>query len=561
MIKSKTSKIFLTVSLLFGIFILASLPNLGKISFWPPDADKIAMDGVFVFDFVKDLPRSLLHPYDYAVEYYARYPSLSIGQRPLFFPTIEALFYAVMGLTHMAPRIAVLLFLYLGMLSWAFLVNRTHSFRIAILSLTLWLCNPHIFILSQNILLEIPTLSMSILTLYLLHRYVSAPSRRMGIILGIVTGLMLWTNQKAAFMLPMFVLYPLCRKKLKYFTAGSTWLSAAIIMIFLIPLALISFWLGEHNIAVSLQDHMAAKQAEIIHQGHSQLFVYLYFLYQDHFSLPFLILAAVGMAAAILTKDPDSLPYGLTIFCVYLTFTIVSVKIPRYAIYWIPPFCFFIALAVDHLANDLTPKIKRGKTVILAMLLSLPVIYQIWTCFPIHIYHVSGYEAAARYVVERSRSPVLFFTGLGNGQFSFFVRKLDPQKHFIILRGQKMIATSLLHHDHHLNVYLHDEKEIYKALQQMGVQYVVVESPLHAPQVPAFKALKKVLKNPEKFACEKTFPVTIRPSSRTSDYKLIIYRNLKPMPIRKNQPLTLHIPAAGKTLKMTLSDITEKEDH
>ena len=86
MIKPQTTKIFLTVSLIFGIFILASFPNLGKISYWPPDADKIAMDGVFVFDFVKDLPHSLLHPYQYAVEYYARYPSLSVGQRPLFFP-------------------------------------------------------------------------------------------------------------------------------------------------------------------------------------------------------------------------------------------------------------------------------------------------------------------------------------------------------------------------------------------------------------------------------------------------------------------------------------------
>ena len=518
------------------------------------------MDGVFVFDFVKDLPHSLLHPYDYAIEYYARYPSLSIGQRPLFFPTIEALLYAVMGLTHMAPRIAVLLFLYVGMLFWAFLVHQTHGFRMAILSLILWLCNQHIFILSQNILLEIPTLSMSILTLYLLHRYVSEPSKRMGIILGVVTGLMLWTNQKAAFMLPMFVLYPLCRKNLKYFTAGSTWLCAAIILIFLVPLTIISFWLGEHNIALSLQDHMAAKQTEIIHAGHSQLFVYLYFLYQDYFPLPFLILAIIGISAAVFTKDRHSILYGLTIFCVYLTFTIVSVKIPRYAIYWIPFFCFFIALAVDHMAMDLTRKIKRGKTVILAVLLSLPVIYQIWTIFPIHIYHVSGYETAARYVVERSRSPVLFFTGLGNGQFSFFVRKLDPQKHFIILRGQKMIATSLLHHDHHLNVYLHNEKEIYKALQQMGVQYVVVESPLHAPQVPAFKALMKLLKNPEKFSCEKTFPVTVRKSSRSSDYKLIVYRNLKPMLIRKNQPLTLHIPAAGKTLKMTLGDVLEKTD-
>jgi len=554
-------RIFLTVSLLFGVFILASVPNFGKISFWPPDADKIAMDGLFVHDFIKDLPHSILHPYQYATEYYTRYPSLSVGQRPLFFPTVEAMFYAIMGVTYMAPRVAVLLFLYVGMLSWAFLVTRTHNFRIAILSLLLWVSNPHIYIFAQNILLEIPTLAMCVLTLYLLYRYVSAPSVPTAVLLGVVTGLMLWTNQKAAFMLPIFLFYPLLIRKPGLFLVSSTWLLAAVILVFLIPLTILSFWLGDYNMALATKGLMAPQQAQIVKEGHSQLFVYLHYLYHDYFSLPILMLAVLGIAVAIFKKNKNSILYGLAIFCVYLTFTIVSVKIPRYAIYWIPPFCFFAAFAVVTVADNLAGRIRRRKSLITSIFMAVPLIFQIWSSFPIHIYHVSGFESAARYVLKQSRSPVIFFSGMGNGQFSFFVRKFDPEKGFMILRGQKTIADSLIHHDHHLHVYLHNQKEIYDFLQKMGVQYAVVELPLDAPPVPAYAEMMKLFRNPEKFTLEKTFPVKISPPSSTKDHKLLVYRNRNPKPIVRNQELTLQVPATGKTLRLTLGQMVGKKNN
>ena len=486
-------------------------------------------------------------------------PACRWDSGPFFSPTIEALLYAMMGLTYMAPRIAVLLFLYVGMLSWVLLVTKTHNIKVAVLSLLLWLSNPNIYIYSQNILLEIPTLSMSILTLYLLYRYFSAPSVRMGILLGITTGLMLWTNQKAVFMLPMFLLYPLCSKKPKLLLARSTWILAAVILLFLIPLTLLSIWLGAHNIALSIKNNIAPQQAQIVQNGHSQLLVYLYYLYHDHFSLPILSLAVLGIAIAIFKKDNNSILYGLTIFCVYLTFTIISVKIPRYAIYWIPAFCFFAALGVFEIAHALSERINSGK-VIPYVLCALPVIFQIGTTFPIHIYHVSGYEAAARYVLKHSRSPVLFFNGMGNGQFSFFVRKLDPEKRFMILRGQKIISTSLIHNDHHMTVYLHNIKEIHNELQRMGVQYAVVESPLETPEIPAYKDLMNLLQNPEFFTLKKTIPLKIVPPHWNKDYKLLIYENRNPLPINQNQPLTLHLPVAGKTLRVTLGEMVGNKD-
>jgi len=78
------------------------LRQLGNDSLGYPDADRILMDGVFILDFLKDLP--LTRVYDYTINYFAQYPALSIGYRPPFFPFVEALFNGVFGINTCKPR-------------------------------------------------------------------------------------------------------------------------------------------------------------------------------------------------------------------------------------------------------------------------------------------------------------------------------------------------------------------------------------------------------------------------------------------------------------------------
>jgi len=81
------NKTFYIVSVIFVLFISMALPHIVNNNFWAPDADRISMDGIFLLDFIKDLPGSALHPYEYTTFYYAKYPALSIGYRPPLFPS------------------------------------------------------------------------------------------------------------------------------------------------------------------------------------------------------------------------------------------------------------------------------------------------------------------------------------------------------------------------------------------------------------------------------------------------------------------------------------------
>jgi glycosyltransferase involved in cell wall biosynthesis len=86
--KFEQPALFFSLLLVLLVTTFLLLRDIGNTNIVYPDADRILMDGVFIHDFLKDLP--LTHLYQYTIEYYAQYPALSIGYRPPFFPFIEA---------------------------------------------------------------------------------------------------------------------------------------------------------------------------------------------------------------------------------------------------------------------------------------------------------------------------------------------------------------------------------------------------------------------------------------------------------------------------------------
>ena len=272
--KEKVPYQWLVILLIFGVYVVLSIPHLSNHNYWAPDADRIGMDGVFLLDFIKDLPLSLIHIYDYTVEYYAKYPAISIGYRPAFFPLIEAFFYALFGVSHLSAKMAVMFFLFIGMIFWFLLVSKIYDSSTALLSLLFWLMNPFIYKFAQQNMLEIPTLSMCIICVYFLFKFESNSSVRYAVILGTVVGLTLWTNQKSGFILLLLFIYPLVKKNMRLLLLRNTWIAVVIILCFLIPLVCITLWLGDKNLGQSIGYRVSAIDRHGIMNLFSQLQIF-----------------------------------------------------------------------------------------------------------------------------------------------------------------------------------------------------------------------------------------------------------------------------------------------
>ena len=87
--------------------LLLTAPTNGD--FWWFDAPGHAMDGVFVHDFVTAMPWR--DPVRFAIDYYMRYPAVTILFYPPLFPIVEAFFFALFGVSHFVAQLTVTAFL------------------------------------------------------------------------------------------------------------------------------------------------------------------------------------------------------------------------------------------------------------------------------------------------------------------------------------------------------------------------------------------------------------------------------------------------------------------
>src|SRR6266478_10050736 len=69
-----------------------------------------ATTGLYVADFIRDLPVALAHPVQYTYAYYAQYPALGLIHWPPFFHFVEGMMFLVFGPSVVSARTTALLF-------------------------------------------------------------------------------------------------------------------------------------------------------------------------------------------------------------------------------------------------------------------------------------------------------------------------------------------------------------------------------------------------------------------------------------------------------------------
>ncbi len=76
------------------------------------DSPRHMMNGVYFFDLIRDFPFS--NPIEYTLQYFARYPALSLGHHPFLLGVAEAPFYAVFGISVFSARLTIVFFILLA---------------------------------------------------------------------------------------------------------------------------------------------------------------------------------------------------------------------------------------------------------------------------------------------------------------------------------------------------------------------------------------------------------------------------------------------------------------
>ncbi len=502
------------------------------------DPPRHMMNGVYFYDMIKDL--SLTNPIEYTLQYYARYPALSLGHHPFLLGVAQVPFYTVIGVSVFSARLTIVFFTMLAVIVWFLLIKSLYDEKVAFFSSLLFVTTPFIVGFSRVVMTEIPTLALIIVSTYFFHKYCELDKKRYFFAFVTIFILSIFSKLNTIFMLPAFLLYFIIKKGFRKLITKEVIISCIIILLMITPLTMITLKYSQYNV-------VWIKESIFSNFWLSKISNSLKFIWHDHLTFPVLALSIISILISIYQRDKRVIFFILWIMGLYILITLAGAPAPRYAIYWIPVFCLFAATAINFFHHS-------SWKVALSTILLIIAGYQFTVAFQMEPTHADGYEQAAKYVVEnRKGESILFSSKVDTGYFVFFTRKHNPDNDLIVLRADKVLVTNEM--SHIVEERITRREEIYEILKDYGTSYVVIENKEF--ESPPLEWLREEVKS-DKFVLRKRIPIRSN-DYRLKDVALAIYEYKGYTPPKHGKTLHMNIPLIGDSITVKFDDLLNKD--
>ena len=518
--------------------LFATAPRDG--SFWWSDAPRHALNGVFLRDLVAAHPAD---PAAYAMEYYVRYPALTILFYPPLFYVLSAPFYAVFGVSEATAIFVVALHDAAFAVAMAALARRVMRPAPALAVGLLALAAPGLALWGRQVMLELPMLAWASWGVLLLARYGDS-ERRGPLYFGLLMLLAaIYTKITAVFLLPAVLAMLLAARGRALLTSRTAWTGAVLFLLGLIPVALLTMKFGQANVqsVAGVADRVASRDT---------LAGWLWYLGQlpDLLSWPLLALAAVGIVVAVMAlasrgraggRSPssghaDGVLYVAWFVVVYLALSAIDLKEARHATLLLPPLLIAAGIALDRLPGRAAGLAGAAAVAVVAAL----------TWFTAPVPAVAGYaEAAARISAVSPPGSVVLFSGKRDGSFIFAMRTLD-RPDLATLRSDKLLLSVAVRRELGVAQKDYSAAEIGDLLDRAGVQYVVAQDDFWT-DLPVMARLQDVLRSDQ---FEEIGRIAVDANVPVEDHVLRLLRNRHPVATGERR-ITLDLPIIGRRIE------------
>ena len=429
--------------------------RLGEFDFYVDEAQH-AVTGLFVADALHDLP--LRHPVQYAYTYYAQYPAVAILHWSPLFYLFEGLSFILFGATAASARLTVICFAVLLLYEWFLLVEELQdSYTAAICTAVLGLL-PNVLLFEKTVMLEVPSLALGVATIRYWIRYLDDGSKRSLYVFGLWLSAALLCKQTSVYLLVFCGLTLLVSRKWEYLFRRDVLVVAGMVAVlagsFLLPMLL----LQGHAMANDLGSRQMS--------GWGRISFYVRVLPRA-FSPALFTLSILGLLlASQWNKRRQTLLMVCWIVAGYLTFTFFGQKESRFAIYWFPPLVYFAIGLMTQFFH--IPKLKLAMRTVAGLL----VVGMALSAWGTERPYISGYKDLASHLVKTYHAGIVLFDGRVPGNFVFYMRALDPKRHFLTLR--KSLYADDIRPGKNSEELLHSKEELIDLFKRDGIRFVVV---------------------------------------------------------------------------------------
>jgi dolichyl-phosphate-mannose-protein mannosyltransferase len=475
----------------------------GEFDYYIDEAQH-AVTGLFVADALHDLP--LRHPVQYAYAYYAQYPAVAILHWPPLFYLFEGLSFLLLGPSVVAARATVIFFSVLLLYQWFLLVEDLQDSYTACISTAVLGLLPMVLLFEKTVMLEIPSLALCVAAIRHWIGFLDRGRRSSLYWFGAWVTAALLCKQTSVYLAVFCVLTLLVTRKWKRIFSWDALAVAGMVAVLAGPFLILMFFIQGKAVAADLGSHRMS--------GWERISFYASTL-PSSFSPLLLILAALGLLLARRwNKRGQTSMMVCWILAGYLTFSWFGQAEARFAIYWFPPIVYFAVGLLTRFFR--VPRLRlamRAAAVVLVAALSIPAWSQ-------QRPYISGYRDVAARLVSQYHAGIVLFDGPVPGNFVFFMRALDPGRHFLVLR--KLLYADDIRPGNGSEELLSTREALADAFRRDGVRFVVVSQNL-AIRFKAQRILREQLQS-DQFQLLGQFAI----SSNEANWKgesLLLYEN------------------------------------
>lgn len=507
------------------------------------DMARFLMNGVFIHDLVVDRPLAGWSQFlEYTHLYYARYPALSLGHHPVLLPMLEALSFAVFGISVAAGRLVPLASLIAAVAFLHELVSRRYGRVAALAAATLFATSPMVITFTRLVVAEVLAIGLVLASAYYLVRFCETDRRAALVGSAVAFALSLYAKPQSILLAPALFGVALTAASFRRLLRKDVMIAAVATLVAAVPALAVPLMVSNSN----LHGVMGVAQSGSTSRFTSLLWAAL----EPQLAWPVLVVAALGAARAIVRRDPRSLVFLMWVACVtpaLFFFGGIKGEASRYTLYWVPALCGLAGSLLADWRNRVVP-------LMIAAMMTVGVLMQA-SDIGRYSTHAGGYEEAAQFVLAATPAATVLFSGdMDTGYFAFFVRKHDPARRLIVLRSDKVYTTSNMRAPS-VEDRIQEPAQIYDALHQFGTRYVVIED--RASESRVLEWLRQELKTP-RFAERRRIPIrTTDPRLRGTS--LAIYELRDATPPDPDAVLSLRMPIVGQSLTVNLGDLIARK--
>ena len=495
--------LLLLAAIVLVCIIIARDIHTGEFDYNVDEAQH-AVTGLFVADALHDLP--IRHPVQYAYRYYAQYPAVAILHWPPLFYLFEGLSFMLFGPSVVSARLTVIFFAVVLLYQWFLLVEELQDSYTAFVCAVVLGLLPTMLVFEKTIMLEIPSLALGVAVIRHWIRYLQEGRRSSLFWFGFWLVAALLCKQTSVYLLVFCLLTVLVTKKWdRVFRRDMLWV-AGLVTVLAGPFLVLMLLLQGNAVANDLSSHRM--------NGIERITYYARTL-PATFSPALLALAVLGL---LLARRWNTRGQATMMVCWivagYVTFSFFGQRESRFAIYWFPPLVYFaVGLLTEFFQKPKLRWAMRGVAALLVAIVALPAWSQ-------QRPYISGYKDIASQLVNQYHAGIVLFDGRVPGNFVFYMRALDPKRHFVVLR--KSLYADDIRPGQNSEELLHSREDLADAFRRDGIRFVVVSE--NAPLRFGVQRILREQLQSDQFQLLGRFPISSNEASWKGE-SLLLYEN------------------------------------